>query len=168
MNSPLSTLTRPRRDGWTPEVQRRFLEALALTGSPSQAAAAADRSLQSAYKLRVRPGATAFREGWAAAIAMCMLQVRDQAVDRAFDGHVEPILKHGRKIGARQVFTSGMLLSLMRLYDAPAYRADRARAELPVVAAAPKPLTEAELVAQAEAMLMELLRTDFGQAAVIA
>ena len=167
MDSPLPILTRPRRDGWSPAVQRRFLEARALTGSPSQAAKAAGRSLQSAYKLRARPGAAAFRDGWAAAIATCMMQVRDSAIDRAFNGHVEPIVKYGRKVGERQVFNNGMLLSLMRLYDAPAYHADRARAELPVLAAAPKPLTEAELFAQAEAMLLDLVRTDFAEAAII-
>jgi hypothetical protein len=38
-----------------------------------------------------------------------------------------------------------MLLPLMRLYDAPAFHADRARAAPAVAAAAPKPLAAADL-----------------------
>ena len=87
-----------------------------------------------------------------------MLQVRDQAVERAFNGHVAPVMKFGRKVGERQVFNNGTLLSLMRLDDAPVYRADRARAELAVAAAAPKPLTAAVLTQQFEATLAELVR----------
>jgi hypothetical protein len=93
MTKPLPMPTQLRRDGWTPEGQQRFLDELAMTGSPSRAAVAAGRSVQSAYKLRACAGVAAFRDGWAAAIAACMLQVRDQAVDRAFNWHVAPIMK---------------------------------------------------------------------------
>lgn len=158
-------LTRPSRDGWTPEVQQRFLRELACTASPAQAALAAGRSLQSAYKLRKRPGATAFRDGWAEAITTCMLQIREQAIDRAFNGHVEPIIRHGRKVGERQVSNNAMLLSLMRLYDAPAYHADRARAAPAVVPQAAVPLTKAELSAQFKAGMAELARKESPQAA---
>ncbi len=155
-------LTHPRRDGWTPDVQRRFLDELAVTASPAKAAAAAGRSMQSAYKLRARAGETAFRDGWAAALRSCMLQVREQAIERAFHGHVEPIIKRGRKVGERQVTNNRMLLALMRLYDAPAYHADRARAE--AAPAAPVPLTPDELLAQFAAGLAQLSHKDFAQA----
>ncbi len=156
---------RPRRDGWTPEVQRRFLDALAISGSPVQAAAAAGRSMQSAYKLRARPAGAAFRDGWAAAVTSCMTQVREQALERAFHERIEPILKNGRKVGERKVFDTGMLLTLMRLYDAPAFHAERARAEAAEAAAAPeaKPLTADEVLAQFAAGMAGLAHKDFGQ-----
>ncbi len=160
-------LTRPRRNGWTPEVQQLFLDELTCTASPKLAAAAAGRSLQSAYKLRERASAISFREGWAAAMADCLTRVRETAIDHAFNGHTAPIMKYGRKIGERHVINDRMLLSLMRLYDAPAYHADRAREIPPVAAATTKPLTQADAVAQCKAALAQLLTADFPQAAVI-
>ncbi len=76
-------------------------------------------------------------------------------------------MKYGRKIGERHVINDRMLLSLMRLYDAPAYHADRAREIPPVAAATTKPLTQADAVAQCKAALAQLLTADFPQAAVI-
>lgn len=43
-----------RRDGWTPERQLRFLDALAETRSIAKAAASAGMSRESAYRLRNR------------------------------------------------------------------------------------------------------------------
>lgn len=43
-----------RRDGWTPDRQLRFLDALARTRSVSRAAASAGMSRESAYRLRTR------------------------------------------------------------------------------------------------------------------
>ena len=43
-----------RRDGWTPERQLRFLDALARTRSVTRAAAFAGMSRESAYRLRGR------------------------------------------------------------------------------------------------------------------
>jgi hypothetical protein len=45
-----------RRDGWTAERQRRFLDTLWRTGSVSAAAASAGMSRESAYRLRRRKG----------------------------------------------------------------------------------------------------------------
>jgi hypothetical protein len=45
---------RGRKDGWTPERQLRFLDALARTRSVTRAAAAAGMSRESAYRLRSR------------------------------------------------------------------------------------------------------------------
>lgn len=158
LKSPVTMPLRPRRNGWTPDVQQRFLEELAATGSPKLAAAAAGRSLQSAYKLRARPGAAVFRDRWATAITTCIMMVRETALDHALNGHVGPITRSGRKVGERKVSNDRMLLSMMRLYDAPAYHADRARAAMPVIAAEPAPPTDAELIAACDAALLDLLR----------
>ena len=55
---------RTRRDGWTPERQLCFLDALARTRSITSAAAAAGISRESAYRLRLRPHAALFAILW--------------------------------------------------------------------------------------------------------
>ena len=53
MSTPNSQARRKARtDGWTPERQLRFLEALADSRSIAQAAASAGMSRESAYRLR--------------------------------------------------------------------------------------------------------------------
>ena len=51
---------RARHDGWSPERQRRFVLALALTGTASRAAAMVGMTVQSAARLRRRADAAAF------------------------------------------------------------------------------------------------------------
>ena len=51
---------RTRRDGWTPERQRRYVAALAFTGSGRLAAASVGMSVQSACHLRRRAGSASF------------------------------------------------------------------------------------------------------------
>ena len=53
-----------RRDGWTPEHQLRFLDALGRTRSVTKAARAAGMSRESAYRLRKRPEAVLFAAAW--------------------------------------------------------------------------------------------------------
>src|SRR5690606_19079553 len=63
---------RSRRDGWSAEIQARFLALLAVTGSVSDAAERVGMSRNGAYRLRRRPGAESFAaaaawsaRGWA-------------------------------------------------------------------------------------------------------
>ena len=62
----MSLLAKPkiRRDGWTPERQLRFLDALARTGKVGTAAAEAGMSRESAHRLRNRPSAALFAALW--------------------------------------------------------------------------------------------------------
>lgn len=60
---------RIRRDGWTPERQLRFLDALARTRSVTRAAAAVGMSRESAYRLRARPEGPLFGALWDRALA---------------------------------------------------------------------------------------------------
>jgi hypothetical protein len=53
-----------RRDGWTPERQLRFLDALARSRSVVKAAASAGMSRESAYRLRDRKEGTLFAALW--------------------------------------------------------------------------------------------------------
>jgi hypothetical protein len=55
---------RSRRDGWTPERQLRFLDALAFSRSVTKAAAAAGMSREGAYRLRSRLGEGLFARLW--------------------------------------------------------------------------------------------------------
>jgi hypothetical protein len=57
-----------RHDGWTPQRQRRFIEALAATKSISKACAAVGMSRMSAYKLRDHPDASELRAAWSSAL----------------------------------------------------------------------------------------------------
>ena len=55
-----------RHDGWTPERQRAFIEALADTGSVTRAAAMVNMAQANCYTLRRADGAECFRGGWVA------------------------------------------------------------------------------------------------------
>ncbi|HEX8310052.1 MAG TPA: hypothetical protein VF614_01970 [Chthoniobacteraceae bacterium] len=55
---------RSRRDGWTPELQFRFVLALARGAGVDEAARSLGRSRQGAYALRQREGAEGFAAAW--------------------------------------------------------------------------------------------------------
>jgi hypothetical protein len=65
---------RARRDGWSPPLQLRFVEALATGMTPGAAAASVGRNRQKAYALRKRPGAESFAAAWDAATAFAARQ----------------------------------------------------------------------------------------------
>ena len=58
---------RARADGWKPEHQRAFIAALAITGSPRQAARAIGKHEFGAQQLRSARGGRSFAEAWDAA-----------------------------------------------------------------------------------------------------
>lgn len=60
---------RARHDGWTPELQFRFIVDLARGYGPSEAARRLGKSRQTAYDLRKKPGAESFAAAWDAALA---------------------------------------------------------------------------------------------------
>jgi hypothetical protein len=55
---------RPRRDGWTPVLQIRFVIGIARGLSPRQAAARLGMTRQSAQALRRHPEARSFAAAW--------------------------------------------------------------------------------------------------------
>jgi hypothetical protein len=59
-----------RVDGWTGDVQRAFIVALASTGSARQAARAVGRATFGAERLREAPGSEAFNRAWDEAMAL--------------------------------------------------------------------------------------------------
>jgi hypothetical protein len=61
---------RPRADGWTPELQRAFIAALAVTGSPRRGARAVGKAQYGAEQLRKAKGAEGFNAAWDRAMAL--------------------------------------------------------------------------------------------------
>ncbi len=80
---------RHRRDGWTPERQRRYVIVLFETGHMGKAARAVGMTEQSASKLRRRPDAASFARACEIAYAAARrrwAQVRLTAADRGCAG----------------------------------------------------------------------------------
>lgn len=90
--------TRARRDGWTPERQRRFIHALSLMGVVTAAARAVGKSGTTAYRLRERPDAESFARAWDAAQDMAGDRAFDQAIDRAVHGVEVPRFYKGVQV----------------------------------------------------------------------
>jgi hypothetical protein len=83
--------SRIRRDGWTPERQLRFLDALARTRSVIAAARDAGMSRESAYRLRERREGALFALLW----------------DRTLQGHDVRYRSVGARSGDDPVFNRG-------------------------------------------------------------
>lgn len=109
----LALQARSREDGWTPDVQRCFIETLAETGSVRAAAKAAGRSASTAYRLRAAPHGLAFRRAWDTALAMAYAQLREVAFDRAVNGVEQPVFHGGEQVGSRIVHNDRLLMFLL-------------------------------------------------------
>lgn len=122
-------LQRPRGSGWTPDRQRKFIEALAASACVTEAAASVGLSPTSAYNLRRRPDAAAFRLAWDAAIDFGMRRLVDAALARAVHGVAVPVFWQGEQVGERREYPERLAMFLMRAHD-PA-RFGGARADAP-------------------------------------
>ncbi|MFZ4690543.1 MAG: hypothetical protein ACOYLS_15005 [Polymorphobacter sp.] len=80
---------RPRHDGWTPERQWAFIQALADSGTVAAAARAVGMTRETAYRLRRHPAAADFRKAWDAAQAEGWRRVQDAALDRVLNGETD-------------------------------------------------------------------------------
>lgn len=87
-----------RHDGWTPERQRQFCEALAECGNVERAAAAVGMSRETAYRLRRRTGGRAFALAWDAALLLARQRMIDDVIDMAFDGSIERHFRDGKLV----------------------------------------------------------------------
>lgn len=102
-----------REDGWTAVVQREFVEALAESGSVAQACRVVGRSASTAYRLRARPDAHAFRAAWSAATAMAYRQVFELAMDRVVGGQETPVFYDGEHVGFKTVHSDRLLCFML-------------------------------------------------------
>lgn len=108
---------RARRDGWTPERQRAFIDWLSKGLRPGRAAARVGMSRKSAYALRCRAGAEGFTAAWDAAFDM--VRRRRLAAQpptewkRAIDGVLRPVRYRGRIVGYDRRFDDVAMLRLL-------------------------------------------------------
>lgn len=105
-----------RHDGWTPERQKAFIEALADTGSVTRAAAMVNMAQANCYTLRRAPGAESFRRAWEAALDFGVQRLKDIAFDRAIDGHLVPVFVAGKLMGFRRKTNDALLMFCLRHY----------------------------------------------------
>jgi len=103
-----------RHDGWTPDRQRAFIEALADTGSVASACKAVNMSTVGAYYLRRQPGAEEFRTAWNKALDLGVQRIEDVAMDRALNGVEEPLYSYGALIGTRTRYNDRLLMFMLR------------------------------------------------------
>lgn len=123
---------RCRRDGWTADRQRAFLEAIAEGHTVDAAARLVGMTKQSAYVLRRRAAGSSFALGWAAASLLAREKLADALIARALDGQVETYTRPDGSTFSRHRYdnalASRMLARLDRaVEDAPGPEAHAAR-----------------------------------------
>ena len=123
--TPVPRLT-TRHDGWTPERQRGFIEALADTGSVKTAAHAVNMTPEGAYLLRRHPEGASFRKAWETALGLGVQRLEDVAMDRALNGVEQPVYSYGQLVGTRRVVNDALLMFLLRNRAPKRFAADSA------------------------------------------
>ncbi|WP_427969661.1 hypothetical protein [Altererythrobacter sp.] len=103
-----------RSNGWKPEVQRAFIEALADTGSVRAACRMVGRTEHGVYQLRRHPEAESFCAAWEAALKLGIRRIEDIAMDRAINGTQEPVYSYGKLVGTRTRHNDRLLMFLLR------------------------------------------------------
>jgi hypothetical protein len=105
-----------RHDGWTPERQKAFIEALADCGSVTRAAAMVNMAQANCYTLRRAPGAEEFRRAWEAALDFGLARLKDIAFERAVEGQLIPVFVAGKLMGFRRKRNDALLMFCLRHY----------------------------------------------------
>ena len=103
-----------RHDGWTGERQRRFIAALAETGSVTAAAKAVNMSHATAYDLYNHPEGASLRAAWDHALSLGAQRLHDIAMERITTGTPSPIFYRGEQVGERRLFNDHLLVQLIR------------------------------------------------------
>ena len=114
---------RTRHDGWTPERQIAFIEALAECACVEEACRRVGMSDRSAYALRRREGAEAFRDAWDAALDYALHRLEQAAIGRALNGVVRPVYYKGEQVGEWREYDERLTMFLLRTRRAGRYGA---------------------------------------------
>ena len=138
---------RYRHDGWTPERQKAFIEALADTGCVDRAARMVNMAQANCYALRRAAGAEEFRRAWDAALDFGLKRLKDIAFERAIEGQLVPVFVAGKLVGFRRKRNDALLMFCLRHYGQDAngkrttinYFSTRASAGALVAEGAPPP-----------------------------
>ncbi|MGV7122559.1 hypothetical protein [Sphingopyxis sp. 550A] len=120
---------RERRDGWTPEKQVEFIEALGECGCVTEACERVGLSPSTAYRLRRRVDAYSFRAAWDAALDYAIRRLSDAAFSRALHGVTRPVWFQGEQVGERRYYDERLTMFLLRYRDPDTYGAWRDRRE---------------------------------------
>ncbi len=110
--TPVPRLRR-RRNGWTPEAQRHFIDALAECGCVARAARSVGMSPRSAYRLLESEGAESFAEAWDQAIARGVERLRADAMDRALHGAWVPVMRRGKIVRMERRINDRLAIALL-------------------------------------------------------
>ncbi|HEX8483917.1 hypothetical protein [Sphingomonas sp.] len=114
---------RARHDGWTPERQVAFIEALGECGCVDEACRRVGMGTSAAYALRRRPEAQSFRRAWEAALDLAVDRLSDAAFARAVNGVSRPVFYKGEQIGERRHYDERLTQFLLRYRDPVRYGA---------------------------------------------
>ena len=104
---------RKRRNGWTPETQRAFIDALARCGCISRAARSVGKTPKSAYRLLESEGAESFAHAWDQAIARGIEALRWDALDRALQGAWVPVVRRGKIVSFEHRRSDRLAIALL-------------------------------------------------------
>ena len=105
---------RYRHDGWVPDRQIDFIHALTECGCVDEAARSVGMSRTSAYALRRRPDAQAFRLAWDMAMEQAVDRLSDVALGRAINGVAVPVFHNGEQVGERRHYDERLTMFLLR------------------------------------------------------
>ena len=122
---------RHRHDGWTPERQVGFIQALSECGCVDAACRRVGISTTAAYELRRRVEAQSFRIAWDLALDHAIQRLSDAAYSRAIHGVAQPVFYKGEQIGERRKYDERLTMFMLRYRDPLRYGAwlDTCRAE---------------------------------------
>jgi hypothetical protein len=120
---------RHRQDGWTAVRQVDFLTALSESACVEDACRAVGMSTSSAYALRRRTEARAFRAAWDSALDYAVGRLADAALSRALNGVARPVFYKGEQVGERRYFDERLTMFVLRLRDPVRFGKWREKAE---------------------------------------
>lgn len=105
-------------NGWSSEVQRAFIAALARTGVVAAAARSVGRSARSAYQLRQRAGAdSSFARAWVEAQGRAHEETMDGAMATALEPRRTEVWHRGRHVGYRTIWENRLAFAALRALD---------------------------------------------------
>ena len=119
---------RHRRNGWTPETQRAFIDLLAECACVTSAARAVGMSRRSAYRLLDRDGADSFADAWDQAMARGFERLREAAMDRAINGTWVPVIRRGMLVRMEKRPNDRLAIALLSGRDGRTLIENRERA----------------------------------------
>ena len=106
-----------RYDGWTPDRQRAFLEAIAEGHTVGSACALVGMAQSSAYALRRRAAGAGFALGWRAANLLARDKVADTLLARAIDGQVETLTRPDGETITRHRYDNRLASTMLARLD---------------------------------------------------